>query len=190
MGALQAEFPGSHFFSADAEVSRLLKEDPDVQRALGALQSQWGESVILQGSVDKTRLRARIFSDPAARRQLEALLHPRVRAVWEPKALAAQKNRDWMFAEIPLLYETSSEGLCHRVVVTACSSETQRRRLVEYRGLPGSLLEQICAAQMSLSEKCTRADHLIWNDFSILCLHRQTRSLANWLRHHYRADRP
>ena len=90
-----------------------------------------------------------------------------------------------MFAEIPLLYESGGWNLLDRVVVVACSPNEQIRRMIAFRGLSEALSEQIRVAQMSLPEKCSQSDHIIWNDFSLSCLSRQVRLLCVWLRRRY-----
>ncbi len=181
--AIARQFPEALIFSADQEAARLILEDPATRKAVSQL---FGPSIFDQnGLLDRPRVRTLVFSDEGYRRPFEAILHPRIRSTWGSLAEKYQKNNQWMFAEIPLLYETGGVALCHRVVVTACSPETQRSRMVHTRGLSESLSEQIRAAQMSLSEKCAQSDHLIWNDCSLFSLDRQTRILALWLRKHF-----
>lgn len=182
-GILRPIFPEALWFSADSEAARLINEDREVRQQIATL---FGEAAFAKdGQLDRPLVRSLIFREPDRRKALESLLHPKIRETWQCLAQEATEKRQWMFAEIPLLYETEGQSLCDRVVVAACSPQTQRRRMIQLRGLSETLSEQIRVAQMSLSEKCSQSDHLIWNDCPFSCLVRQARLLAHWLRAYY-----
>src|SRR5205823_12689676 len=84
----------------------------------------------------------------------------------------------FIFAEIQLLYQTSSEKLCDRVVVMACSSKTQGRWLMELMLLERSAAEQTINSQMPLDERIRRADHVVWNNGVRTVLADQARCLV------------
>ncbi|MEI6714921.1 MAG: dephospho-CoA kinase [Verrucomicrobiota bacterium] len=182
-GMVQELFPEALFFSADSESARLISKDELVRAEVLAILGSvaFGSD----GQLNRPFVRSLIFEEPDLKRKLEEILHPRIRQAWQTLAKQSKEKEQWMFAEIPLLYETSGESLCDRVVVVACSPDTQRRRMIQHRGLPETLSEQIRVAQMSLSKKCSQSDHLIWNDCSFSCLVRQARLLADWLRCRY-----
>ena len=71
------------------------------------------------------------------------------------------------------------------MIVIACSPETQRKRLVELRKLPVAIAEKIIAAQMPLSEKIARADHVIWSDGELAAFEAQTTLFSNYLKLRY-----
>ena len=164
-----AALPDAEGFDADACSRRLLAEDPAVA---GDVRAAFGPAAFdAEGRIDRAALRARIFAengDPAPRRALEAILHPRVRAAWQgwlEKRLQTAPGA-FMVVEIPLLYETGAESFFDQVIVVGCSPEIQRQRLQAWRGLADESAARIIASQWSLSEKIRRCDHLVWNQGS------------------------
>jgi len=124
----------------------------------------FGAAVLLpDGGVDRRALGAVVFANEAARRALEAIIHPAVYdaitawyATLPPVPVAV--------ADIPLLYETGRESDFDTVVVTACEPAEQVRRLRERDGLSlGEALQRI-EAQLPVAEKARRADHVIRTD--------------------------
>jgi dephospho-CoA kinase len=181
--ALLSFLPDSQVFSADAVVSQLVEHDPEVRNGVLNLLGTGAFSV--DGTYNRPFVRERIFAEPALRAGLDSVFHPRVRALWSRLAEQANRSGRWLFAEIPLLFETGGESLCDRVVTVACSPELQWHRLTVLRGLSGTTASQIRVAQTSLEEKMERADHLIWNDFSFPCLQRQAGLCAAWISRAY-----
>ena len=180
--ALLRELP-AEVFDADQCAHELLAGDADVQTAVRA---QFGPSVFdAGGRPDRAALRALAFRDDAARARLEAILHPVIRERWSALAATAKSGKKWLCFDIPLLYETGIEAQFDRVIVVACSSDTQRQRLRVARGLSDELAARILAAQLDLREKISRCHHLIWNDSTPARLERQATLLAHWLRQRY-----
>ena len=179
VGALLPLLPGARAFSADAAVHTLAENDPDVQSELCALLGN--EAFTAEGKYNRPLVRDRVFSEPSLRAGVDSIFHPRVRALWATLAEKTRHSNEWLLAEIPLLYETGAEVLCDRVATVACSPRVQWHRLTALRGLTETIASQIRVAQMSLEEKSSRADHLIWNDFPFPCLQRQAGLCAAWL---------
>jgi dephospho-CoA kinase len=131
--------------------------------ATAAIAERFGNDVLdPTGTVDRKRLGAIVFADAAARRDLEAIVHPAVH-----RALAAGLRGfelvggyPFAVADIPLLYETGGERDFERVIVTTCSTKTQLDRL-KLRGLSEAEAQQRLAAQMPAAEKAKRADYVI-----------------------------
>ena len=113
--------------------------------------------------MNRAQLRAIILESADKRGALEQILHPRIRREWSAEAEKHRNSPDFFFADIPLLYETGGEPLCDRVVVVACSRDTQIERLVARGGIRAEAMKLI-EAQMPLGEKITRADHVVWNN--------------------------
>lgn len=173
----------ARLFDADRCVHELLATDAGL---LAEIRAVFGSQVFTpDGELDRAALREIVFPDPAARQTLESLIHPRVRAVWQPQAQAARSSARLHLFDIPLLYETGIEREFDRVLVIACSPEVQRQRLRTNRGLATDLIESIIAAQSDLLAKVTRADHVIWNDGSPTALDAQARLFATYLRDLY-----
>ena len=123
------------------------------QPAQQAIAEAFGNEVLrADGSLNRGRVAELVFGGDAARRALEDILHPRIRATWlgnldrwagEGVALGV--------AVIPLLYETGSEAAFDRIVSVACSPQTQRERL-----------RQRDWSDEEIDRK--RADHVVWTD--------------------------
>jgi dephospho-CoA kinase len=134
------------------------------------------------GWPDRAKLRRVVFASEAARRELETILHPRVRAQWTKLAAEARKTDAWQLIDIPLLYETGVQAEFDRVIVVAAPHAAQIHRLVNERHLAPELAEQMIAAQLDIGAKIAKADHVIWNDSTVSNLDGQTRLLAAWLK--------
>jgi dephospho-CoA kinase len=115
------------------------------------------------GVVNRAALAAIVFADPAARRDLEAIIHPLVYAQiaeWFASPEVQSGAHRLGIADIPLLYETGREADFDCVIVAACPPATQRERLIK-RGLSLQDADGRIAAQLSIEEKRRRADHVI-----------------------------
>ena len=116
------------------------------------------------GSLDRAALAAIVFTDRAARAELEAIVHPEVyRRINEWFANQPAGTR-FAIADIPLLFETGHEHDFDRIVVCACEPFEQLRRLVERDGLSDEAARARLAAQWPISEKVARADYVIRTD--------------------------
>ena len=177
-----AEGLGATVFDSDLEARRLVDEDAEVRRELVAA---FGASVVsAEGRVDRPALRKIVFDDEARRRDLEGILHPRIRAAWRKRVeehLHSAPNAP-LVIDIPLLYETGAEVLLDRVVVVGCRFETQLRRLTEIRHLDEAVARKIIASQFPLADKISRCQHLIWNDSTPFALEAQVKLLVAHLR--------
>ena len=169
----------AELFDADQCVHELLATDQPLH---AEIRSSFG---LPHGHLDRAVLREIVFRDPKARQTLESLIHPRVRAVWQPQAKFARGSGEMYFFDIPLLYETGIELEFDRVLVVACSPAIQRERLRENRSLAPDLIESIISAQSDLLAKVARADHVVWNDGSPSALDAQARIFATYLRELY-----
>jgi dephospho-CoA kinase len=167
--------PAAKFFDAD-EAARSLVELPEVkQEILG----QFGSDVFSpDGDLNRTILRAIVFTDAIKRRVLEQILHPRIRRQWIAEAKKHRNSPDFFLADIPLLYETGGETLCEQVVVVACSRKVQLDRLAQRKSLKASVAEQMINSQMPLEEKIKRADHVVWNNGDHATLMEQAKKLV------------
>ena len=172
---LRELLPAAKFFNAD-QAAHLLVDLPEVKKQI---RHKFGGGVFSNdGDLNRETLRAIIFGDAHKKRALEQILHPRIRRQWSTEAKAHRNSPDFFFAEIPLLYETDGERLCDRVVVVACSSQTQLRWLIERTSLERAAAEQMINSQMLLAEKIRRADHVVWNNGGQASLEEQARFLV------------
>jgi dephospho-CoA kinase len=115
-------------------------------------------------------LAQRVFGDPEARRQLEAILHPRIRNLWITEVLAWRKEgKPICVVVIPLLFETSAQKELSSSVCVACSTETQHKRLAA-RGWSAEQIRQRAQAQWPIQQKLrprilwcgTKQDWMCW----------------------------
>jgi dephospho-CoA kinase len=172
---LRELLPAAKFFNAD-QAAHVLVDVPEVKKQI---RRKFGGGVFSNdGDLNRETLRAIIFGDAHKKRALEQILHPRIRRQWSTEAKAHRNSPDFFFAEIPLLYETDGERLCDRVVVVACSSQTQLHWLMERTSLERAAAEQMINSQMLLDEKIRRADHVVWNNGGQTSLEEQARFLV------------
>lgn len=120
------------------------------------------------GTLDRKALAERMFTDPSARRQLNALTHPHIRRrmAEEVARLAAAPGIEVIVLDIPLLLETTDGhdlGLDGIVVVNA-EDDVRVARLSARDGLPEAEARRRLAAQMALRDKLARADWVIDNN--------------------------
>ncbi len=178
--ALRKALPGAHFFDADVAARELTNHDPDVRALIS--EAFGAEIYSAAGDLNRARLRTIVFADPEKKRALEQILHPRIRGQWALEAERRRNSTEIFLADIPLLYETGGETLCDRVAVVACSPRVQLERLMMRSHLDPAAAEQMIAAQMPLTEKMRRADHLVWNNGPLTNLTAQAELLAALLR--------
>jgi dephospho-CoA kinase len=174
---LRELLPEAKFFDADAMARELTHHD---QAVLAQIREKFGKDVFdTNGQLNRSAIRAMVFRAQEKRRQLEQILHPPIRRHWSREAENHRQSNDYFFADIPLLYETGGEKFCDRVVVVACSDEIQIGRLMKRTELDRDSAAAIIAAQMSLTEKVKRADHVVWNNGPLDLLAEQARFLGN-----------
>ncbi|PWU07446.1 MAG: dephospho-CoA kinase [Verrucomicrobia bacterium] len=169
-------------FDADAAVADLVDHSEEIRQEV---QSAFGATAYRENRLDRDRMRTLIFSDPSSRKKLENILHPRVRALWRQRAANCAKENGKLLVEIPLLYETGGEAFCDFIISVTCSVETQMRRIGFSRGIGSDMAQKIIASQMSLEERLSRADQVIWNDGSDEILKEQADLTTNYLVERY-----
>jgi dephospho-CoA kinase len=133
-------------------------------RVAAAVKRSFGSAVVgPDGAIDRAALAAVVFRDPAARRRLEALVHPRViRRLRQGLASARAAGRIGV-AVVPLLFETGLEDLCDVTLCVIADADLTRARL-RARGMAPAEARRRMAAQMPLKEKARRSDVVIENN--------------------------
>jgi dephospho-CoA kinase len=132
-------------------------------------------SVDASGALDRNRLRKLVFSDPAQRRRLEAILHPRIRR--EIIALTTNIRTPYCIVVIPLLLETDQRDLVDRILVVDAARDRQIARVVLRNGLSEQEITAIIAAQASRDCRLAAANEVINNEGSVEELATQVRVL-------------
>lgn len=149
---------------------------------LAAIVARFGASIVdVNGALDRRKLGAIAFSDPAARRDLEQIIHPIVRAQTDEWFAGLKTSQPFAIADIPLLYETGRERDFDKVIVTVCEEATQLRRVMQRDSVTEAEARQRLAAQLPTSEKARRADHVINTDGSFEETNRQVRKVYDAL---------
>jgi dephospho-CoA kinase len=135
------------------------------QEALGEVRRVFGDSVIgPDGRLKRGELARRVFADSTAREQLEAILHPRIRALWQTEIQTQRaKGKELAVVVIPLLFESSAENSFDKIICVACTTATQTARL-HARGWTSEQVRQRIAAQWPIEQKMAGADFVIWTE--------------------------
>ncbi len=133
--------------------------------AAAAIAARFGPDVLAaDGSVNRAVLGPIVFADAAARRDLEAIVHPAVyRSITAALRAFEMSGARVAVADIPLLFETGHADRFDRIIVTICDPATQIRRLVA-RGLTEDAARQRLAAQLPNEKKASRADFVVHTD--------------------------
>ena len=130
--------------------------------ALERIAAVFGSAMLLpDGSLDRARLRHTVFTDPAARARLEAILHPRIQELMLERLAALQTP--YALLVIPLLFETGQEGFADRVLVVDAPESLQIERVMRRSRLPEDEIRRIIASQIPRDERNARADDIIDN---------------------------
>ena len=134
--------------------------------ALQEIQATFGTHLVdAEGRLDRAALRGIVFERPEQRKRLEAILHPRIRAVMQ----------DWLSAQtapyavlvIPLLLETGMDDLADRVLVVDCDESLQIERVAGRDGHDETEIRRIIAAQVDRQTRLRAADDVIENNGSL-----------------------
>lgn len=117
------------------------------------------------GGLDRKRMAAIVFTDPTARRTLEAIIHPFVRDMTDRWfASLDPAEHPFAIADIPLLFEGGRDRDFERIIVVACDSDTQLQRLMARDDLTEDEAKKRIAAQWPLADKVAKADYVIRTD--------------------------
>ena len=167
---------GAAIINADVLAREVVEPD---RQAWTEIVNTFGTAVLQPDrALDRQKLRAIIFDDPDARKKLESIIHPQVRA------LAEQRIREHAAAgyavivyEVPLLFEGNLQEWLRPVILVACDVDTQRKRLQSRDNLSAAQAQKHIDAQMSLEAKRRLADYVIENNGSLEDLERQVQAV-------------
>ena len=145
----------------------------DVARAVVAPRSEGLQAVVKRfgaavrlpsGDLDRARLGQYVFADEAARRDLEAIVHPRIRARildW-----ISQQNAPYCVVVVPLLFETGFDAIVDRVATVSLDAQTQLTRVAARDQRDVEQIQSIMQAQLPDATRRARADDVLRNDGS------------------------
>ena len=133
-------------------------------------------------TLDRKKLRTMVFNSPEARKKLEAIIHPKVRALAEERIRElAAAGRSIIVYEVPLLFEGQLHLWLRPVILVACDVNTQKQRLRDRDHLTNTEAQRHIDAQMSLEEKRKLADYVIENTGSLKELEQQVKSVLEMI---------
>jgi dephospho-CoA kinase len=146
----------------DADLAARAVVEPGTS-GLAAIVEAFGEEVLdAQGWLDRHAMRQRVFADPAARKTLEAVIHPRVRAWLRERA--ATDTAPYCVLAIPLLVENIAHyRWVDRVLLVDAPESTRLNRLMARDGIDESLARRMLAQQATSAQRLTLADDIIDN---------------------------
>ncbi len=173
---------GARIIDTDAIAHRLTAPGQSGARAVG---EQFGADYLrADGALDRDRMRQLVFSDPAAKKKLEAILHPMIRAEVEAAVHAAPAP--YVVIVVPLLIESGAyRDLAQRILVVDCSEQQQMARVIQRNGFTAEAAQAIMASQVSRAERLGHADDVVRNEAglaalraAVVALHRRYLDLA------------
>ncbi len=144
-------------------ISHLLTDKPTPLTT--SIGEEFGaEYLTSHGALDRAKMRALVFSNPAAREKLNTILHP---AIYDEalRQLQTNANAPYQILAIPLLFE-NSRYLPHvqRILVVDCDESTQIKRVMQRSQLSEAEVKQIIAAQIPRQERLRRAHDVLENN--------------------------
>jgi dephospho-CoA kinase len=153
---------GVHVADADAAARDALAAG---SAGLAEAVAAFGAGVLdASGALDRAAMRRRIFEDASAKRALEAIVHPRVRAALQAECIAAAGP--YVVADIPLLAEAGGREAypwLDRILVVDAPVEAQRARLLARDGIDAALADRMIAAQATRARRLALADDVLAN---------------------------
>jgi len=146
--------------------------------ALAAIVQQFGTDILNgDGSLNRSRLRTRVFADTQQRQQLDAIMHPRIYASIE--IAVSQLRADYCMIAIPLLVETGKTSIVDRVLVVDCPESMQIQRVIARDQIDAQQAAAMIASQAGRQRRLDAADDVIDNSHPLSQLAEQVKSLHN-----------
>ncbi len=167
---------GAAVIDADA-LAREATQDPGVLREIAAI---FGDETVVDGALDRAALAARVFGNPDARADLNAIIHPwvgRERAARTAAIAARASPPAVVIHDVPLLFEVGLDAELDKVVVVDAPLKLRVARVVVRSGLTADEVRARDAAQLPLAEKVRRADFVIDNSGGLDDLETQVETL-------------
>jgi dephospho-CoA kinase len=167
---------GCPVHDADAEVHALY--EGEAVAPVGALFPD----VVVDGRIDRERLRRQVLGHPDNLARLEAVIHPLVRAR-ESAFLARARAAHHPLAvlDVPLLFETGGDARCDGVLVVSAAPDVQQSRVLARPGMTEQRLRDILARQMPDAEKRARATFVVDTGHGMDSARRQVEAIVQQL---------
>jgi dephospho-CoA kinase len=173
---------GLRIIDADTIAHRILDEN-------GAwVQARFGEAFVKNTKVDRPALGKVIFSDPVAKKELEAFLHPKIRAAIEEESEKQDRLKYPYLIDIPLFFETQSYPIKNSVVVYTPKA-LQLERFMKRNGFYEEESLRRIKSQMDIEEKKARATWVIDNSSNLKHLQRECEQFVETIKALYPAPK-
>jgi len=142
--------------------------------AINAIRDTFGANCIdATGALDRGKMRELVFANPSAKKQLESILHPLIRAQAR-KIAGSDTTAPYTLVVIPLLFETQGyQGWLHRTLVVDCPEEIQIARTMQRSSLDKTVVQAIMSQQISRKQRVVLSDDIISNDSDLSSLSSQ-----------------
>ena len=137
--------------------------------------ARFGDGILVDGEISRAKLAEVVFSNEEARKDLEGIIHPRVRDL-SARVLQASPEDSVVVNEIPLLFETQGQDRFDLVITVEADDEIRTKRLLD-RGLKAYQIEKHISAQASRSERESIADFVIENNENLEELEKKVRKI-------------
>lgn len=148
------------YFSSDEAVAELLKEPQIIAKIMKEIPE-------FKDNFDISLLAQIVFDNKYYLRKLERILYPEINKKRNKVIKQARlKKKNYIFLEIPLLFEKKLEKLCDQVILVVANKNLQRKQALKRKNMNDQKLNNISANQMSQPKKKTKADHIIYNNFT------------------------
>lgn len=135
--------------------------------AIASIAAQFGSGTInSDGALNRDAMRQRVFADPGAKQQLEAIIHPLVSCEATRQTQAARlAGCDLLVFDIPLLVESGRwANQLDKILVVDCEVATQISRVVQRSGWTPAMAENVIGSQATRAQRLAAADLVIYND--------------------------
>jgi dephospho-CoA kinase len=169
---------GARIIAGD-QLGQAALRDPDIR---ARVISRWGQGIVdAGGEIDRRRLAAIVFADPAQRKELEAITHPWIRRCIRAEVEEARHDPSvtLIVLDAAVMLEAGWNDVCDHLVYVDAPREVRLERVAQQRGWSEKELEAREQAQLPLTEKAVRADHVVDNSDSLEHLIRQVNDLLH-----------
>ncbi len=151
--------------------------DPEIR---DSLIRWWGLDILdSSGEIDRQAVARIIFANPGARKRLEALTHPWIKARHQALFETAGPEVPALVVDAPLLFEAGWETFCDVVIFVEAPPQSRLQRVLDNRGWDEAELTKREVSQLPLDEKRIRADYIVCNDGDLSDLETQTRRVLS-----------
>jgi dephospho-CoA kinase len=169
---------GARIIAGDQLAHSALR-DPEVRTKV---VGRWGQEVLApEGEIDRRALAAIVFADPAELKALESITHPWIRGRIRAELEAARRDSSvpLIVLDAAIMLEAGWDEVCDRLVFIDAPRSVRLERLARQRGWTEKEVDARERAQLPLTEKVVRADHVLENSASLEHLNRQVDDLLH-----------